>query len=154
MKLCFLFVLATLPAIAQTPDITLHSAAELAQRETKLIATATAAPTGLALDTLDEFGSARILLIVRVHTGPAECHQFWADQMVISKGTVTLVYGGTIQQIHPNGTSPGETSGIGITGGKEIVLHAGDTVHIPAGIPHWAKLAPGTTTTYLLFKEK
>ena len=44
--------------------------------------------------------------------------------------------------------------GSGIEGGKEFVLHAGDIVHIPANIPHWIKLAPGTTTTYLVFKEK
>jgi quercetin dioxygenase-like cupin family protein len=49
---------------------------------------------------------------------------------------------------------PGETLGSGIDGGKKIVLHAGDIVHIPAGIPHWVKVPPGTITTYLVFKEK
>jgi mannose-6-phosphate isomerase-like protein (cupin superfamily) len=103
---------------------------------------------------MDEFGSYHTMLIVRVHTGPAERHQLWADQMIINKGTVTLVYGGTMQDEHPNGTRPGETLGSGITGGKELVLHAGEIVQIPANVPHWVKLAPGATTTYLIFKEK
>jgi mannose-6-phosphate isomerase-like protein (cupin superfamily) len=74
--------------------------------------------------------------------------------MVVNTGTVTLVYGGTMQGIRPNGTAPGETLGDSVTGGTEITLHAGDTAHIPAGIPHWVKLAPGTTTAYIVFKEK
>ncbi len=32
-------------------------------------------------------------------------------------------------------------------------LHA-QTDPVAAGIPHWVKLAPGTTTTYFVFKEK
>jgi quercetin dioxygenase-like cupin family protein len=61
-----------------------------------------------------------------------------------------------MQNEHPNSTAgrPGETLGSGIDGGKEVILNAGDIVHIPAGIPHWVKVAPGTTTTYLVFKEK
>jgi mannose-6-phosphate isomerase-like protein (cupin superfamily) len=74
--------------------------------------------------------------------------------MVVKKGTITLVTGGTMQGEHPNGTAPGETLGTSIQGGKETLLHAGDIVHIPAGIPHQAKIAPGTTVTYLVFKEK
>lgn len=156
MKRSALLILAlfALPAASQTSDIKLHTAAEIAEHEAKLIATATAAPTGAAVEAIDESGSSRTLLVVRVHTGPAEFHQFWADQMVINSGTVTLVYGGTMQGIRPNGTQPGETFGDSITGGAEITLHPGDTVHIPAGIPHWVKLAPGTTTAYIVFKEK
>jgi hypothetical protein len=146
--------LVALPAISQTPGATLHTAAEVAQHESKLMATAAAAPNGFASEALDEFGSARTLLVVRVHTGPAECHQQWADQMVVNTGTITLVYGGTMQGIRPNGTAAGETLGDSITGGTEITLHAGDIAHIPAGIPHWVKLAPGTTTSYIVFKEK
>jgi hypothetical protein len=74
--------------------------------------------------------------------------------MVVQKGTITLVTGGTMQGEHPNGTAPGETLGTSIQGGKETVLHPGDIVHIPAGMPHQAKIAPNTTVTYLVFKEK
>jgi quercetin dioxygenase-like cupin family protein len=72
--------------------------------------------------------------------------------MVITKGTVTLVTGGTMHTGHV--TAPGEIRALGIDGGNEVVLHAGDIVRIPANIPHWVKIAPNTTTTYLVFKEK
>jgi hypothetical protein len=72
--------------------------------------------------------------------------------MIITKGTITLVTGGTMQSGHT--TAPGETRGPGIQGGKEVVLHTGDIAHIAANVPHWVKLAPNTTTAYLIVKEK
>jgi mannose-6-phosphate isomerase-like protein (cupin superfamily) len=145
-----LALIAAPPLTAQT----VHTTADLKQHEAKLLATAKASPTGLASEIMDDYGNDRTMLIVRVHTGGSERHQFWADQMVIESGTITLIIGGTMQQEHPNGASPGETIGDGVDGGKEVVLHAGDIAHIPANIPHWVKIAPGTTTTYLIFKEK
>jgi hypothetical protein len=144
------------PLVAQSTEPTTHTTADLQQREAKLIETAKAVPTGFAVATLDNYGNDYTLLVVRVHTGDAERHQFWADQIVVNKGDITLVYGGTMQGEHPNSGPgrPGETLGSGIEGGNEITLHPGDIVHIPAGIPHWVKVAPGTTTTYLVFKEK
>jgi hypothetical protein len=151
-----LALLITQPLFSQTTEPTVHTAADLQQREAKLIETAKASPTGFAIGRLEDYGNDYTLLVVRLHTGEAERHQFFADQIVINKGTITLVTGGTMQGEHPNNGPgrPGETLGSGIEGGKEIVLHAGDIVHIPAGIPHWVKVAPGTTTTYLVFKEK
>ena len=73
--------------------------------------------------------------------------------MIITKGTITLVTGGTMQG-GPHAPPPAETRGSGIEGGKEVVLHTGDIAHIPASVPHWVKLAPNTTTTYLIVKEK
>ncbi len=143
---------AALPALAQSTAPIVHTAADLGQREAKLLATAKASPTGVGIDTFDDLGFTKTLVVVRVHTGDAELHQQWADQMVILKGTLTLVTGGEMQA--GNTTAPGEIRGPGIQGGKEVVLHAGDIVHIPANLPHWVKLAPGATTTYLVFKEK
>jgi len=148
-----LALLVTSPLLAQSGP-TLHSASDLAKLEAKLTATAKTSPTGFSMDTIDDFGSARTLYIVRVHTGDAELHEGWADQMVITKGSVILVTGGNIQGGHGLPNQPGETRGPSLEGGKEITLHTGDTVHIPAGVPHWVKVAPGTTTTYLVFKEK
>lgn len=147
-------LLAAQPAFAQSTAPIIHTAADLQQREARLIEAAKASPTGMAADNMDDFGTYHTMLAVRVHTGPAERHQLWADQMIVNKGTVTLVIGGNMQDEHPNGTRPGETLGAGIQGGTEIVLHPGDIVHIPANVPHWVKLAPGDTTTYLIFKEK
>jgi mannose-6-phosphate isomerase-like protein (cupin superfamily) len=146
--------LSAAPLLAQSTDATVHNAADLQQRAAKLMATAKATPTGLASEIMDDFGNDRTLLVVRVHSGDPERHKLWADQMVVLKGTITLVTGGILQGEHANGTAPGESLGTSIEGGKEVVLHAGDIAHIPAGVVHQAKLAPGTTTTYLVFKEK
>ena len=155
LKLSTLTILATAaPLFAQSSAPTLHSASDLSQVEAKLTATAKASPSGVGIDTIDDFGSARTLVVVRVHTGDAELHQNWADQMYITKGTVTLVTGGTMQGGHTLPNQPDETRGPSLEGGKEIILHTGDTVHVPAGIPHWVKVAPGATATYLVFKEK
>jgi mannose-6-phosphate isomerase-like protein (cupin superfamily) len=144
------------PAFAQITEPITHAEADLQQREAKLLETAKTSPTGLAIGRLEDYGNDYTLLVVRVRTGEAERHQLFADQMVIKTGTITLVTGGTMQGEHPNNGPgrPGETLGSGINGGKEVILHAGDIVHIPAGIPHWIKLSPDTTTTYLVFKEK
>lgn len=151
-----LILIAAAPLLAQTADPVIHTAADLHEREAKLLETAKAAPSGMAIGRLEDYGNDYTLLVVRVHTGEAERHQFFADQIVMKEGTVTLVTGGTMQGEHANNGAGrlGETLGSGIDGGKELVLHAGDIVHIPAGIPHWVKVAPGTTTTYLVFKEK
>ena len=150
-----LLLAATLPALAQTGTV-VHSTADLQQHEAALLAKAKASPTGLASEVLDDFGNDRTLLAVRLHSGDPELHQLWADQMVIRKGTLTLITGGTLQGQHPNTTSPGpgEFLGTTIQGGKEVVLHPGDTIHIPANVPHQVKLAPNTTAVYLVFKEK
>ncbi len=151
-----LALLTAQPLSSQTTEPTVHTAADLQQREAKLIETAKTSPTGFAIGRLEDYGNDYTLLVVRLHTGEAERHQFFADQIVINKGTITLVTGGTMQGEHPNNGPgrPGETLGSGIEGGKEVTLHAGDIVHIPAGVPHWVKVAPGTPTTYLVFKEK
>lgn len=157
MKLTLLFSLAfalSIPALAQELDPTPHSAADIQQHAAKLTETAKAATAGYASEALDDFPTARTLLVVRVKTGQAERHLLWADQMVILSGSATLVTGGVMQAEKPNGTAQGESLAAGITGGKEIPLHPGDIVHIPASVPHWVKLAPGATTTYLVFKEK
>jgi hypothetical protein len=157
LRCIFLSVtLIAAPLTAQSTEPIAHTAADLQQREAKLLETAKASPSGMAIGRLEDYGNDYTLLIVRVHTGEAERHQLFADQIVMKEGTITLVTGGTMQGEHPNdgpGRS-GETLGSGIEGGKEIVLHAGDIVHIPAGIPHWVKVTPGITTTYLVFKEK
>jgi hypothetical protein len=149
-------LIAASSAFAQTNDPIVHTATDLQQREAKLIETAKTVPTGLAIGRLENYGNDYTLLVVRTHTGDAERHQFWADQIYVNHGDLILVYGGTMLQERSNSgpAVSGETLGSGIEGGKEIALHTGDIIHIPAGIPHWVKVAPGTTTAYLVFKEK
>ncbi|MDQ2833508.1 MAG: cupin domain-containing protein [Acidobacteriota bacterium] len=131
-----------------------HTAADLLALEAKLTAAAKTVPVGVAVAPLDNFGTYSSLLIVRVRTGEAEQHDSWADQMIVQKGSLILVSGGSMVGEHVLADQPSERRGTSLTGGKELVLHAGDVVHIPAGLPHWVKLAPGASTTYLVFKEK
>jgi|GEM_PF-1411264 len=152
-RLAFLTVaLAAQPIVAQ--NITVHTATDLHQLESTLATKAKTIPTGVATSPLDNFGTYTSMLIVRVHTGEAELHKDWADQMVVEKGTVTLVYGGKMTGEHPMPNNASELRGTGLEGGKEVTLHPGDIAQIPAGLPHWVKLAPGVTTTYIVFKEK
>ena len=99
----FLALIAATPLLAQTPAPTLHTAADLTQREAKLIEAAKTDPTGFAVATIDDYGNDRTLLVVRLHTGDAERHQLWADQIYVNHGDLILVYGGTMQQERPNG---------------------------------------------------
>lgn len=153
-RIALSLALAATPILAQTTAPTIHTATELQQLEAKLTASAQASPSGAGIAPIDNFGTYNSLLVVRVHTGDAEQHQFWADQIVVNKGTITLICGGTMMGEHPVPNSPGETRGSSVQGGKEYTLHAGDIAHIPAGVPHWVKIAPGTSTTYIVFKEK
>jgi hypothetical protein len=149
-----LTLVAAQPLLAQTTAPTIHTSTEFQQLEAKLMDAARKSPKGVGLEPIDDFGTYTSLLVVRVHTGDAEQHQLWADQMIVEKGTVTLVTGGTIVGPHTVPNQPGEIRGTGIEGGKETTLHAGDIAHIPVNLPHWVKIPPGSTTTYLVFKEK
>ena len=157
MKLGIIFSLAfalSIPALAQEHDPSPHTSAEIQQHAAALVDKAKANSTGQAFDILDDLPNSRTLLVVRVKTGQAERHLLWADQMVILSGNPIIVTGGAMEAEKPNSTLQGESLGASITGGHEITLHPGDIVHIPHSVPHWVKLAPGTTVTYLIFKEK
>jgi hypothetical protein len=106
LRIILSLALATTLSAQAQPAPVVHFSTELAQREAKLLATAKASPSGNAFDTFDDIGSYKTLLVVRVHTGDAELHEQWADQMVIIKGTLTLVTGGKMQEGHI--TAPGE----------------------------------------------
>ncbi|QNI38263.1 cupin domain-containing protein [Edaphobacter albus] len=151
--LCSL-LFATVSASAQAGAQTAHTAAEIQQHQARLLEAAKASATGMVNEKTDETPVSRTLFVARARTGEAELHQHWSDQMVISKGSVILITGGTLKGQHPNGDQPGEFLATSIEGGKEVTLHAGDIAHIPAGVPHWVKLTPNTTATYIVFKQK
>ena len=111
-------------------------------------------PTGDASAVLDDQGSHFLLLACRVRTGEAELHAEWADEIFVRTGSFTVFYGGTMSPGHPYGTRPGEIHSASMQGGQSQLLHPGDWMHVPAGVPHWAKLEPGQSTCYLVDKEK
>jgi uncharacterized RmlC-like cupin family protein len=157
----FLFLL---PCLAVTPllcaqatppsPFTAHSAAQLNQIEARLKLQAAASPTGDATQTLEDQGSNWIVLVVRAHTGEAEFHRDWSDEILVRSGTMTVFYGGTMSEEHAFGSRVGEFHSATMDGGTAQVLHAGDLMHIPASVPHWVKIAPGESASYLVFKEQ
>ena len=95
-------------------------------------------------------GNRTFMVAHREGSGQAEIHDTQADIMVISKGEITMVYGGTI--VDGKNTGPGETRGPAIKGGTEVKLGPGDVLHIPANVPHQMKLDPGKQVTYFVAK--
>ena len=81
--------------------------------------------------------------------GVPEVHEGFTDIFVVQRGTATLRYGGTVAGNKV--TTPGEWRGGTIQKGTDAVLHPGDVVVIPAGIPH--QLLPAAPDfVYLTFK--
>ena len=95
-------------------------------------------------------GNRTFMVAHREGSGLAEIHDTQADIMVISKGEITMVYGGTI--VDGKTTAPGETRGPAIKGGTEVKLGPGDILHIPAKVAHQMKLDPGKQVTYFVTK--
>jgi len=137
-----LMVTPLLCAQARPSPFTSHTAAELTQDEARLKLQAVASPTGDATQTLEDQGSNWMVLVVRVRTGE------------VRSGTMTVYYGGAMSEEHAFGPRIGEFHSASMEGGTAQVLHAGDLMHIPASVPHWVKIAPGDTVTYLVFKEQ
>ena len=146
--------LAVLPAAAQNTTPYPHTAAEIAQIETKVLAAAKASSSGSANQQLDTLPNSYTLVVGRVHTGDAELHKEYADQIVVLHGNLTLITGGKLTNPHALPGQPNEIRAANVEDGQEVTLHPGDIARVPANIPHWVKLAPNTTVTYLVFKQK
>jgi mannose-6-phosphate isomerase-like protein (cupin superfamily) len=104
----------------------------------------------VASEVIAKDGNRTFMVAHREGSGLAEIHDTQADVMVISKGEVTMVYGGTV--VDGKNTAPGETRGPAIKGGTEVKLGPGDVLHIPAKVPHQMKLDPGKQVTYFVTK--
>jgi mannose-6-phosphate isomerase-like protein (cupin superfamily) len=104
----------------------------------------------VASEVISTEGNRTFMVAHREGSGLAELHDKQADVMYISRGEVTMVYGGTI--VDGKTTAPGETRGPSIKGGTEVKLGPGDVLHIPAKVAHQMKLAPGAKVTYFVTK--
>ncbi|MEP6592939.1 MAG: hypothetical protein ABJC51_04565, partial [Acidobacteriota bacterium] len=102
----------------------------------------------VASEIVSTDGNRTFMVAHREGSGLAELHDKQADIMTISVGEVTMVYGGSV--VDGKTTAPGETRGPSIRGGTEVKLGPGDVLHIPAGVAHQMKLAPGAKVTYFV----
>ena len=90
------------------------------------------------------------LLAKRVETGSSELHEHEADIFVVESGDAEIVTGGKITGGHQ--TAAGEIRGKSIEGGTRHELHAGDVVHIPAGVAHQVLVQKGKPFVYFVVK--
>ena len=147
----FVFVAVALSAIvaqAGTPTVRVWKSADIDSKGAALAKKLDAIK--FSGETLATDGNRTFMLAHREGSGLAEIHDTQADIMVISKGQVTMVYGGTV--VDGKTTAPGETRGSAIKSGTEVKLGPGDVLHIPARVPHQMKLDPGAQVTYFVTK--
>ena len=87
----------------------------------------------------------------RTESGNVEVHRSYTDVFYIVQGSTNIVTGGKV--IGEKATNPDEPRGDSIEGGETRRLSAGDTMVIPAGIPHWMKDVEGNLL-YFVVKVK
>lgn len=82
-----------------------------------------------------------------------EVHTHWMHYIHVLSGDAILIYGGTISNARE--ISPGQIRGDAIIGGTKIVVHAGDFLQIPAGMPHeFSATAPDIKFRYVVFNTR
>lgn len=86
------------------------------------------------------------------HGNYVEQHTHWIDQTTILSGDAVLTYGGTISDRKE--IAPGEVRGHKQTGAKTLILHPGDFVLIPTGMPHHFDAMPGKELNYVVYKHR
>ena len=90
--------------------------------------------------------------VTRAINTNAEAHNHWYDYIHVLDGEGSITYGGTQE----GGTDAGlgEIRGGKLVGGKLQILHPGDRLVVPPGMPHIFTATPGHSFTYLIFKQK
>ena len=140
--------LTALLAQSQAPQVRIWKSGDIDTRGAALAKKLDAQK--VASEVIATEGNRTFMVAHREGSGLAEVHDKQADIMVISRGEVTMVYGGTV--VDGKTTAPGETRGPSIKGGTEVKLGPGDVLHIPAKVAHQMKLAPGAQVTYFVAK--
>ena len=113
----------------------------------------TADPSGFySQKILSRRENALSMITAREKTGEAELHAAWNDDIFVQAGEATMILGGTVE--NPREVSTGETRGSGISGGKTIVVHAGDYDFVPVNTAHRMILSPGKTIRYAVVKTR
>jgi mannose-6-phosphate isomerase-like protein (cupin superfamily) len=102
--------------------------------------------------TLGDYTSHSIKLSVRTSSGGGEVHAYYDDIFFVTGGKATLITGGKVVQ--PKTASDGETKGRSIENGKSETIAKGDVVHIPAGVPHQLRIAPGDVYSSIVIKVR
>ena len=110
------------------------------------------AGNGSAAITLAHYPGHYTMLTARTTSGGGELHQHFADFLFVIAGEGTELTGGAL--LNPTTQPDGEFRGTALEGATPHLLHKGDVIHIPAGIPHQAIEAPGQSITIYVVKVR
>src|SRR5437762_2434827 len=99
---------------------------------------------------LGDFGNHTAWMAHREADGLVEVHESWSDLVFVVSGTASLRVGGELRQ--PYVESPGEVRGKNATGGAVHVMHEGDVINVPAGVPHQFLVPVGQQITFFTMK--
>ncbi|HZZ38350.1 MAG TPA: hypothetical protein VFE06_04400 [Acidobacteriaceae bacterium] len=146
--LSFTAVAQTAPATAAQPPSLVLPEHDLRQRIALLVATAK--EKGSSGATLEDYGSYKVQLSVRIKSGGAEVHAHWDDVMMVELGHATLITGGTVVggESKPDGEMPGKR----IEGGQSHELGPGTVFTVRAGTPHQTIVPPGVIYAAVVVK--
>jgi mannose-6-phosphate isomerase-like protein (cupin superfamily) len=81
-----------------------------------------------------------VQMLKRTAAGMVEVHAKETDIFYVVDGEATVVTGGTM--VGGRETQPNQMRGTSIDGGETFHLKKGDSITIPAGVPHWFKEVP------------
>src|SRR3954454_13993047 len=81
-----------------------------------------------------------VQMLKRTAAGQVEVHTRETDIFYVVDGDATIITGGTM--IGGKETQPNQLRGTSIEGGATSPLKKGDSITIPAGVPHWFKEVP------------
>jgi mannose-6-phosphate isomerase-like protein (cupin superfamily) len=126
------------------------TASSLAAHTAANVAAARKNEKGEVSEILAKYPGHYMLLSSRVKSGGAEFHGHYSDVLIVLDGAGTELTGGTI--VDPKEGANGERTGLRLEGATAHVLHKGDVLHLPAGTPHQAIVAPGKTLTLFVIK--
>jgi len=81
-----------------------------------------------------------VQMLRRTAAGQVEVHTKETDIFYVVDGEATIVTGGTM--VGGKETQANQLRGTSIDGGETYHLKKGDSITIPAGVPHWFKEVP------------
>jgi mannose-6-phosphate isomerase-like protein (cupin superfamily) len=146
-----LAMMAPSSALAQSPVADVTTSGQLAEKEKELKQKALTS-NGAASVKLTDYGNHYTMLAYRSKSGGAEVHAKFADIFYIIEGSGTLQTGGKL--VDPTQANTDEPRGAAIEGASETPVHAGDVIHIPAGVPHRLLVPDGTDFCYYVIKVR
>lgn len=91
-----------------------------------------------------------VLFARRTSTGEVEVHTVMNDEIIVRDGKATILVGGRVEGNRM--ISPSEWRGGTISGARRYDVVPGDSLWIPAGVPHQVQVPKGGSIAYFAAK--